>query len=145
MSRRTSIVKAIAEKFKELNGETPYSVNIYNNSFDKLKFWDEINDFPSIYTVPGSETREYHPAGFKWGFLGVAIKVYCKGESSDIQLENLLEDIETLLDSTKGIVVYDESNNHTTEISITSIITDEGLLAPYAVGEINLLVRYEVN
>jgi hypothetical protein len=27
---------------------------------------------------------------------------------------------------------------------ITSITTDEGLLAPYAVGEINLQVRYQI-
>jgi hypothetical protein len=38
--------------------------------------------------------------------------------------------------------VYDETGAETTEILITSITTDEGLLAPYGVGEINLQVRY---
>jgi hypothetical protein len=41
--------------------------------------------------------------------------------------------------------VYDAVNNHeTTEILVVSITTDEGLLAPYAVGELNLQVRYQL-
>ena len=145
MSRRNSITKALAEKFKEINGITPFTVNIFNNSSSKLKFWDECHMFPAIYSVYGTETREYMPGGFAWGFLNVSIKVYCKGEFSQDELENLLEDIEKVLDSTNGCVVYDTVNNHyTSEISITSINTDEGLLAPYAVGEINLLVRYQI-
>lgn len=145
MSSRTSIVKALADKFKEIDGTGSYSVNIYNNSFDKLKFWDEVSDFPCIYTVPGTEQRQYMPAGFKWGFLNVSIKIYTKGEEPQVILENLLNDIESLIDSVNGVIVYDTVNNYgTSELSITSITTDEGLLAPYGVGEINLLVRYQV-
>lgn len=145
MSRRTSIVKALTTKFKEIDGTGIYSTNINSNSFPKLKFWDEVNNFPCIYMAPGQESREYHPAGFAWGFLNASIKVYCKGETSQEELESLLEDVEKVLDNTNGLVVYDEENNYsTTEISITSITTDEGLLTPYAVGEINILVRYQI-
>jgi hypothetical protein len=43
------------------------------------------------------------------------------------------------------VLTYDDVNNlETTEILVVSITTDEGLLAPYAVGEINLQVRYEL-
>lgn len=144
MSRRTSITKAIAEKLKEINGRDPYKANLFKNSYAKLKFWDEVNDFPSVYLSPGSEMREYHPAEFKWGFLGVCIKVYCKGEDSQEQLEKLLADIELCIDNNRNIV-YDTTNGYdTTEILIQSITTDEGLLAPYAIGEINLQVRYAV-
>lgn len=145
MSRRVSIVKAIAERLKAIDGTGTYKVNINENSFAKLKFWDEVQNFPSVYTVTGTEMREYHPAGFAWGFLNASIKVYCKGEDSQQELENLLEDIETVLDSTLGVIVYDTDNQYeTSEISITSITTDEGLLTPYAVGEINLLIRYQI-
>lgn len=144
MSRRTSIIKALAEKFKLIDGNDPYKVNIFNNSYSKLKFWDEVHDFPSIYCTPGSETRQYELAGFTWAFLGVSIKVYCKGEDSQMQLESLLEDIETVVTNNR-ILVYDAVNNYeTTEILVASITTDEGLLAPYAVGEINLQVRYQL-
>ena len=144
MSRRTSIVKALVEKFKTINGVAPYTNNLYNNAYAKLKFWDEVQDFPSVYATPGGEQREYLPAQFTWGFLGIAIKVYCKGEEAQEELETLLEDLENCIDSNR-VLVYDAVNNYeTTEILIQSITTDEGLLAPYAVGEINLQVRYAI-
>jgi hypothetical protein len=145
MSRRTSIVKAITEKLKVIDGTGSYKTNLFNNSFSKLKFWDEVNDFPAVYGVAGTESREYMPAAFAWGFLNISLKVYCKGEESQTELEELLEDIENVLDSTVGRLVYDTDNQYeTAEISITSITTDEGLLSPYAVGEMNLLIRYQI-
>jgi translation elongation factor EF-1beta len=145
MSRRTSIVVALSEKIKTIDGTGPYQTNLQNQCFPKLKFWDEVNDFPSVYLSPGTELREYHPADFAWGLLAVCVKVYCKSEdNAQEQLEQLLEDLEHCIDSNRR-VVYDSINNYeTTEILIDSITTDEGLLAPYAVGEINLQVRYQI-
>ena len=144
MSRRTSITKALSEKFKEINGTGQYKTNLFDNSYPKLKFWDEISDFPSVYMSTGTETREYHPAQFSWGFLGVSVKVYVKGEDAHEQLEQLLEDLEHCIDQNR-VLVYDSENGYeTTEILIQSITTDEGLLAPYGVGEINLEVRYQI-
>jgi hypothetical protein len=141
MSRK-SIVTALADKFKLINGAAPYQINIFDNSYPYLKFWDEVTDFPCIYLTPGSEVREYLPGEFKWGFLSVSLKLYCKGDDSQDQLEKLLEDVERCVDLNRQLVY--EDTNSTTEILITSITTDEGLLAPYAVGEINLQVRYQV-
>lgn len=136
-----SVTTAIAEEFKKINGESPYTSNIYDHSYPKLKYWDEVSDFPSVYVVAGSESREYLPAAFTWCFLNIAIKVYCKGEDSQTQLEDLIEDIEDLLDASLGRITFNETKS-TEEINVISITTDEGLLAPYAVGEINILVRY---
>lgn len=145
MSKRSSIVKALSNKINStLTGENPYKTNLYNNCFPYLKFWDEVSNFPSVYITPGSETREYLPADFVWGYLNLSLKLYCKGDDSQTELEALLEDVERCVDSNRTLK-YDEENNYeTTEILITSITTDEGLLSPYAVGEINLQVRYEV-
>jgi hypothetical protein len=144
MSRRTSIVKALTEKLKLLDGQAPYQVNLSGNAFAKLKFWDEVEDFPAVYLTPGSEQREYHPGDFAWGFLGLCVKVYCRGEEAQDELERLLEDIERCVDANR-VLIYDQDKNYeTTEILIQSITTDEGLLAPYAVGEINLQVRYAI-
>lgn len=144
MSRRTSIIKALAEKFKLLDGSDPYQTNLYNNAYPKLKFWDEVEDFPSVYLTPGSEQRDYLPGNFTWGYLGVSVKVYCRGEEAQTELEVLLEDLEHCIDANR-VLVYDVDQNYeTTEILIQSITTDEGLLAPYAVGEINLQVRYQI-
>lgn len=145
MSRRTSIVTAIVDKLKQINGEDPYTINLNESVYPYLKYWDEIYNFPSVYMTPGYEYREYHPAGFAWGFLNISIKIYTKGDDAQEKLENLLEDIERILDNTLGEIVYDSENDYrTTEISITSITTDEGLLAPYGVGEMNILVRYQI-
>ena len=142
-SKRVAILKALTEKFKTIDGTGGYTTNLYNNSYPKLKFWDEVNDFPAVYATAGTELREYLPGNFTWGYLNISIKVYVKSEDqAQEQLEALLSDLETCIDSNR-VLTYDIANSYeTTEILIQSITTDEGLLAPYAVGEINLQVRY---
>ena len=143
MSRRSSIVKAIAEKLKNIDGTGPYSTNLYGNCYPKLKFWDEVQDFPAVYLSAGTEIREYHPADFTWAYLNIGIKAYVRdSEDPQVQLELLLHDIETCIDANR-VLVYDTDNNYeTTEILVQSIMTDDGLLSPYGVGEINIQVRY---
>lgn len=145
MSARSSIANALVEKLKLIDGTGSYNTNIYSNAYAKLKFWDEINDFPAIFVVPGSETRQYLPANFTWGFLNVSLKVYVKGDDPQLELEQLLEDIETTINLNR-VLAYDATNlsKTTTEILISSIVTDEGLLSPYGVGEVNLQIQYQV-
>ena len=145
MSRRQSIAKALTEKLKDIDGSPGYNTNIFGNAYPTLKFWDQVADFPSIYLTTGTEVREYHPGDFTWAFLGISIKVYTRGENPQEELENLLEDIEKIIHDNR-VLVYDSVNNYeTTEILIQSITTDEGLLEPYGVGEINLQVRYALS
>jgi hypothetical protein len=143
MSKRNSIVKALAEKLNEqLNGIT-YPTNVFGNAYPKMKFWDEVQDFPSLYITAGMGARDYQLSGFIWGLLNVSIKLYVNSEeSAQEELEVLLEDVSRCIDANRQLV-YDQTNNlQTTEILITTITTDEGLLRPYGVGEINLQVRY---
>jgi hypothetical protein len=144
MSARSLIVNALADVFKSaINGTTPYNTNLYGvNVSTKLKFWDEVSDFPYVCIVPGTEYREYLPGDFKWGMLNIAIKLYVYGENPNEQLEELIQDIEYAISHNENLSLAD--GRTTTEILITSIITDEGLLAPHGVGEVNVSVRYEV-
>jgi len=143
MTKRISIVTALAEKFKVIDGNAPYNSDLFDNSYPKLKFWDEVQDFPCVYLTAGTEIREYLPGDFTWGFLNISVKVYVRSENeAQQQLEDLINDLETVIDANR-VLVYDTTNSlSTTEILIQSITTDEGLLAPYGVGEINLQVRY---
>lgn len=142
-SKRTSIVKALTELFKTIDGNAPYAVNLSGNAYPKLKFWDEVQDFPSVYLTAGSEIREYLPSDFTWGFLKVSIKCYVRSEeSAQEELEQLIGDLETCINQNRQLTYNTDSGLETTEILIQSIITDEGLLTPYGVGEINLEVRY---
>ena len=142
MSQRSKIVNALVEKLRQINGITPYKSNLYGkNVINKLKFWDEVSDFPTICVVAGNETREYLPSNFKWGFLNIALKLYVYGENSHELLENIISDVELVIEANENLTI---DTGTTTEILITSIVTDEGLLSPYGVGEVNLQVRYQV-
>lgn len=143
MSHRISMAKALCEKLKSINGTEPYTSNLYDNAFPKLKFWDEVDNFPAVYMSVGQEVREYLPGDFKWGYINISLKLYCKGDTSQEELETLLDDVENCIDSNR-VLTYNDLGHETTDIMITSITTDEGLLAPYAVGEINLQVRFQV-
>lgn len=145
-SKRISIVKALAEKLKSIDGNTPYSTNLYENVYPKLKFWDEINDFPSVYMTAGTEQREYLPGNFTWAYLNISVKVYVKSEeNAQEQLEAVLGDVEKCIDANRVLAYGSTTNEETTEILVQSITTDEGLLSPFGVGEINLQVRYALN
>jgi len=143
MSRRTSIVKALAAKLNEQLDGVKYTTNMYNNVYPKLKFWDEVQDFPSIYITAGMGARDYQLSGFIWGLLNISIKMYVNSEEdAQMQLEQLLEDVSACIDANR-VLVYDDTYGYaTTEILITTTTTDEGLLRPYGVGELNLQVRY---
>lgn len=145
MSVRTSIAQALSDKLKTISISNGYKTDLVESAYPILKFWDEINQWPAIYMTTGSETREYLPGGFKWGFLAISIKVYVKGENPAHDLENLLEDIEKVIDANRSLV-YNSTipGAQTTEILISSIVTDEGLLVPYGVGEVNITVQYPV-
>ena len=141
MSARTKIVNALVEKFKLINGSSPYRSNLFGNVSNKLKFWDEISEYPAMFLNAGPENREYLPGAFKWGYLTVTIRVYVRDEEPELELEKFFTDIETVIDA-NGNLVYDTSLNQVEDIKIMSIHTDEGLLAPIGVGEIILQIMY---
>lgn len=142
MSSRTKISKALVDLFNtNLNGAT-YSSNVYGKTENKLKFWDEINSYPFIGITAGDEYREYLPSDFKWGFLTITIRVYVKISNPLEKLEQFLEDIESLLDANNNLL-YD-TNKTIEDIRILSITTDEGVLDPLGVGEVQIQIRYDI-
>lgn len=147
MSARSKIVNALVDKLKGINGNSPYTSNLFNNVYNKLVFWDEVKDFPAVYVTAGSETRDYLPGGFKWAYLNITLRIYVnEDETAQARLEEIFEDIETLLDANNELEYNDPSETtQTTElISILSISSDEGLLNPLGVGEMVILVQYDL-
>lgn len=142
MSARSKIVNALVEEFKTINNTGVFESNLYSNVFNKLKFWNEVEDYPSVYLNAGPETREYLPGGFKWGYLSVIIRIYIKDEEPETELEKIFSDMEYVIDS-NGNLTYD-TGKRTEDINIMSINTDEGLLAPIGVGEITLQIMYDL-
>jgi len=143
-TRRMGIVKAIEEKLKTINGNSPFRSNLYNNVLPRLQFWDEVSDFPAAHVSAGAESREYQGGGYKDRFLTITIRVYVQEENAIFALEKLFEDIETVLEQNSRLEYKDLDNNsqYTHQITIVSIDSDEGALEPLGVGEIICEVRY---
>lgn len=142
---RKKIAIALSEKIKELDGSHPYNINVYDNVSTKMLFLDEIEQYPKVCVVAGDEEREYQPGGFKWRFLTLTIRAYVENaEDAQEELSLLLEDIERIIDE-NDVLVYDDSVDpslRTTSITIDSISTDEGVIAPLGIGEMVVTVRY---
>lgn len=143
-SRRTSIVESLVELLKQIDGTGDYLSNVFDNVYPTLKFWDEVSDFPAIHISAGSESREYQTGGYKDRFLSITLRCYVQEEEPQIGLNNLLEDIETLLEENSSLEYSDRQNtvHRTHQITIVSIETDEGVLDPLGVGEMLIEVRY---
>jgi len=142
-SRRSAITKALAEKLALIDGRGIFHSAVAETS-PRLKFWDEVEEFPAIHLNAGSETREYQGGGFKDRFLNVTVRCYVNQEDATDALDELLEDVETVLEDNSRLLYYDRMGleQFTQQITIISIDTDEGVLEPLGVGELLIEVRY---
>jgi len=143
-TRRLAIVEALVEKLKDIDGTGNFRTNLFLNASPRLKFWDEVEQFPAVHLNAGSETREYQAGGYKDRFLSVSVRCYVNEEDAVQALESLLEDVETVLEENSRLTYIDKNgvSQYTQQITIISIDTDEGVLEPYGVGEMQLEVRY---
>jgi hypothetical protein len=142
-TRRSSIAKALADKIALIDGRGIYHTAVAQTS-PRLKFWDEIEEFPAVHLNAGSESRQYQTGGFKDRFLNVTVRCYVNEEDAVTALDELLEDVETVIESNSRLTYHDrlglEQSTH--QITVLSIDTDEGVLEPLGVGEILIEVRY---
>ena len=143
MSARSKIADALVEKIKEVNGSEGWRSDLFGNVQKKLKFWDEVDDYPWAFINIGTETREYLPGNFKWCYLLLNIRIYVNDEDAEERLEEIFEDIEKIVDL-NGHLEYD-TNKFTEDLRILSITTDEGLLTPIGVGEVTLQIMYDLD
>ena len=144
-SRRANILRALAEKLKDIDGSGAFLSDLQNNVHPRLKFWDEVVEFPAIHLNAGAETRQYQAGGYKDRFLAVTIRCYVQDEEDATEALNvLMEDIETVIEENSRLEYADSQNNtfSTQQITIVSINTDEGVLEPLGVGELLVEVRY---
>ncbi|QFR57734.1 hypothetical protein CPT_Slocum_177 [Serratia phage Slocum] len=152
MSRRTSIADAFRKRVDEcLNGTKTdkYYSNLYGNVSDKVYKFEEISEFPYVGIQVGTETFQYEPSRQKWNFLGISVFIYVRGEDdAEEQLELLIEDLKTIIDSEEDlhytITKPDGStvDAQTTEMTMNSVDTDEGMFKPFGFAEIQLTIRY---
>ena len=143
-TRRQGIVNALVTKLKQIDGSGAYNVDIGEQVSPRLKFWDEVEEFPAIHINAGRETREYLTAGVKNRFLIITLRCYVNEENAVDALDALLEDVETVLEDNSSVTYTDKLgvSQSIQQITIFSIETDEGVLEPLGVGEVTIEVRY---
>ena len=142
---RKKIVDALVEKLKGINGNHPFNANVFNNVKGHMVFLDQIQEYPKICVVAGDESRQYQPNEFKWRFLSLDIRVYVEDQEDPQEvLAVLMEDIERVIDD-NDVLTYDDTvspNLTTTSLTLQSLTTDEGALAPLGIGQMTVLCRY---
>ena len=146
-SRRTEIIDFLVTRLKEIDGEAApfdssytFNTNLFNNVFRKLKFLDEVNDFPSLYIAAGTEFRDFNSKSLTVATLDVTIRAYVYGEDNSQSLaDDVVQDIEHVIYS-----IGDNSDKGILDITIESISTDEGLAIPYGLAEAQLTVVYRL-
>lgn len=142
-TRRSQLLNALVDKLKDIDGSGDYRTNLAHQVFPTMKFWDEIDTFPAIHLSAGTETREYYGGGQKWRFLTVTIRAYVNQEDPIEGLCLVLEDIEYVLDEHPQFTYSDSYGSAgVAQITVVSIDTDEGVLAPLGIGEMIIEVRY---
>jgi hypothetical protein len=144
-SRRRDIANFLVGELKKIDGGVStfdssytYQVNLFDNVFRRLKFLDEINDFPSVYLQAGTENRIYDSKGLTTSTLDIMIRVYAHTENAVEDLESTMQDIE--------FVIYnmDTEQYGIMDVQVATMGTDEGLLDPYGIGEVGVTVQYDV-
>jgi hypothetical protein len=109
-TRRLGIISALVDKLKTINGAGAFLTDLGENVSPRLKFWDEVEEFPAIHLNAGSETREYQAGGYKDRFLSVTVRCYVQAEDAVEALDELMEDVETVLEENSRLKYKDRTN-----------------------------------
>ena len=142
-TRRSAICNAYVEKLLEVDGTGKFRTTVASAE-PRLKFWDEVTDFPAVHVNSGSESREYLGQGDKFRFLTLTFRCYVNEEDAVQALEELMEDVETVIEDNNPLTYTTGLGVSTTTIqtTINSIDTDEGVMEPFGIGEILCTVQY---
>ena len=152
MSRRTQIIDFLVTELKRINKQQDsrtvpvrngytYKTNVFNNVFRRMKYLNEINDFPTLCVTATGEDRLELGAGVRFGTFGFEIRAYVKNEAIIETEEDLADDIEFVLENLTSEATA--RAREITDVRITSTETDEGLMAPFGVVIINGILRYQ--
>mgnify|MGYP003675225099 CR=1 FL=1 len=60
-SRRKRIVDALVDKLKTIDGQGAFLTDVGANVHPRMKFWDEIDEFPAIHLMQGVRPENTKP------------------------------------------------------------------------------------
>ena len=118
-----------------------FTHNVHENVYPRFMFLEELNDFPTICLHALEETRAHIGAGVKYGNVLINLRGYVYDEDDD----DINASAEALIDDIDHVIAHIPSRHPCfVELRIIDISTDEGVMAPAGVCEINILATYLV-
>jgi len=148
MSNRTKINNFIKAQLKTINGGVSpfdpsytFKSKLHDNVHRGLKFIDEINDFPAVYISTRKEKRIYQTLGLTEAEVPVVLRCYTKGDETRELTNNLALDIEHVL---YNMNTYSDLSLKIQDITIQGMDVDSGLMQPYGMIEVFLLIQFEI-
>ena len=135
MARRTTIIDAFKSHL-----ETELTNDVARVS-KQYEYMDEINDFPAITFVARREDREHRGAGRKLAALQIDLRLYAFDRDIS-QLDELTRKTEDAINT-----FQDNATALANQVEIVQVVTvdgDEGLMRPYQVGDLQILITYDV-
>jgi len=137
MARRNNIIEALVDHLGTNTDVLPANVS------RSYKYLDDVNDFPYITFVPRQENRDHYGAGRKLAVLAVDLRVYVyDGDTEDIadECERLADQVEAAVDTFAATYRQFEVE----EARVTTLTTDDGLMTPYGIADLQLSILYDV-
>ena len=135
MARRTTIIDAFRSHL-----ETELTNNVAQVS-KQYQYMDEINDFPAITFVARGERREHRGAGRKLAALQIDLRLYAYDRDIS-QLDLLTRECEDAVNSFSTNVTA--LNNQVEQVQVVTVDGDEGLMRPYQVADVGIIITYDV-
>lgn len=149
LSKRRSIINLIITNLKEIDGDVSpfagsytFGTNLFNNVFRGAENLENINDFPAIYAFAGPEVYDYQTVGNTEASLTVLLRCYLQnGDRTQLRVaeDTLIQDIDHV------IYQMSTSSDSIQTIGVAMVDSSQGLLDEYAVVEIRITVKYELD
>jgi hypothetical protein len=145
------MIDLLVEKLRLIDGQVspahlfyaPYTfhTNVFQNVRRGFQFLDQINDFPYIMCVGGRTDWKHLPGGIIYKTTPVHIRSFVFNEEGATidQMEDLAEDIEQIVNSLRRL----DPDRCIVDSRVDTISTDEGLMAPYGVLDMNIRIVTE--
>lgn len=97
-----------------------------------LKFLNEINDFPGFYVHPKIEALAHYGSNNTLRVIRVDLRIFTMSDD----IETLARNVETAVQTFRSTLPCID------EARVTSLNTDNGLLDPYAVADLEIEIYY---
>ena len=130
MSQRTTILNTLIAHIATATASA---------GFRGMRFIHEINSFPAFYIHPQNESRVHEGAGESYAICAISIRGYEYSDSLD-RIEDYMREIE------ESIQTYARAYpSLVDDARVISLRTDEGVMAPYGIVDMQLEVLYSVD